>query len=284
MPKIGRLTLVAVGALLAGATIITGACSGTGPSGAAGTPGASLHRGTLRVFAAASLADAFRAEATAFRQAHPGIDITFTFAASPVLRTQLAQGANADVLATADTANMQEALKAGAVRDSGVVFAWNRLVIIVPKWNPAGIEAPADLAKAQGKVALAPDGVPAGTYARQAIAKMAADPAFGPDFATRVLANVVSDGSDVRALVTKVETGEADAGIVYTSDVTQAVVPDLFTVAIPDAYNVSAEYPVAITQNASQPDAAQAFIDFLLSGNGQAILALNGLTPAASAR
>ncbi|MDE3095955.1 MAG: molybdate ABC transporter substrate-binding protein [Chloroflexota bacterium] len=281
MPQIGRLTLAAA-VLVAGASIIASACGGKAQSGGAGTPGAGLRSGTLTVFAAASLTDAFHAEATAFRQAHPGIDITFNFAGSPTLRTQLAQGARADVLATADMANMQEALKAGVVRDAGVAFARNRLTIIVPKSNPAKIETPADLAKPGVKLVLAANGVPVGTYARQAIAKMAADPAFGADFAKRVLANVVSDESDVKAVVAKVQLGEADAGIVYTSDVTKAIMPDVFMVAIPDAYNVIADYPVAITKGAKRPDAAQAFIDFLLSVNGQAILALNGLTPVAS--
>lgn len=278
MPQIGRLTLAAA-VLVAGASIIAGACGGKAQSDATG-----LRSGTLTVFAAASLTDAFHAEATAFRQAHPGINITFNFAGSPTLRTQLAQGARADVLATADMANMQEALKAGVVRDAGVAFARNRLTIIVPKTNPAKIEAPADLAKPGVKLVLAADGVPVGTYAREAIAKMAADPAFGADFAKRVLANVVSDESDVKAVVAKVQLGEADAGIVYTSDVTKAIMPDVYMVAIPDAYNVIADYPVAITKGAQRPDAAQAFIDFLLSVDGQAILALNGLTPVAAAR
>ncbi len=283
MSRLGRLTL-AVALLAAGTSIVAGACGGKARSGGAGTPGAGLRSGTLTVFAAASLTDAFHAEATAFQEAHPGVHVTFNFAGSPTLRTQLAQGARADVLATADTANMQEALKAGVVRDAGVAFVRNRLTIIVPKTNPANIQAPADLARPGVKLVLAADGVPVGTYARQALAKMAADPAFGRDFARRALANVVSNEADVKAVVAKVQLGEADAGIVYTSDVTQAIAPDLYKVAIPDAYNVIADYPVAITKEAKRPDAAQAFIDFLLSPNGQAILALNGFTPVASSQ
>jgi len=283
MPKIAGLS-VAAGAILAGASIVAAGCSAGGRPADSTAPGGSLRPGTLTVFAAASLADAFRAEASAFRQAHPGMDVTFNFGGSPALRLQLAQGARADVLATADTANMTAALQAGSVRDSGAIFARNRMTIIVPKWNPAGITAPADLGKRGTRLVLAADGVPAGTYARQVIANMAADPTFGPDFAKRALANVVSEEADVKAVVAKVELGEADAGIVYTSDVTQALVPDLLTIVIPDAYNATADYAVAIVSDAKRPDAGQAFIDFLLSANGQAILALNGLTPVASSQ
>ena len=231
-----------------------------------------LRAGTLRVFAAASLTDAFGEIATAFSAAHPGVDVTYNFGGSPTLRTQLEQGARADVLAVADQATMQAALDKQLVIDRGTTFANNRLVIIVPASNPAKITTPADLARPGVKLVLALAGVPAGTYARQSLAKMELDPAFGAGFEDHVLANVVSEEPNVKAVVTKVQLGEADAGIVYVTDVTPGVVADVGTITLPDAYNVTAAYPIAVTRDAARPDIADAFIRFVLSTEGQAIL------------
>ena len=127
---------------------------------------------------------------------------------------------------------------------------------------------------------LAQKNVPAGAYAREALAKFDGKESYAADFDARVLANVVSEESNVKSVVTKVQLGEADAGIVYTTDVTPGVAGDITRIAIPDAYNVVASYPVALAKGASHRDAAQAFIDFLRSSPGQAILTSHGFLPA----
>ncbi len=231
-----------------------------------------LQPGSITVFAAASLTDSFADIGKAFSAAHAGVDVTYNFGGSPTLRTQLEQGARADVLALADQANMQAALDAKLVVDAGTIFATNRLVIIAPAANPGGVNAPIDLAKPGLKLVLALDGVPAGTYARQSFAKMATDPAFGAGFTDAVLANVVSEEPNVKGVVTKVQLGEADAGVVYVTDVTPGVAADVHTVAIPEAVNSTAEYPIAVTRTASRTDLADAFVAFVASAEGQSIV------------
>jgi len=229
----------------------------------------------ITVFAAASLTDAFGEVAEAF-QADSGVRVSFSFAGSPTLRTQLEQGARADLLATADEPNIQSALEAGVVRDRGAVFARNRLAIIVPGDNPGRIATPADLARDGLKLVLAQENVPAGDYARESLGKMAADPAFGEGFDDRVLANVVSEEANVKAIVTKVQLGEADAGIVYATDVTPGISGDVTAVEIPDAYNIVAMCPIAVTADAANLEGAETFVEFLLSSEGQAILERHG--------
>jgi molybdate transport system substrate-binding protein len=198
--------------------------------------------------------------------------VTFNFAGSPALRTQLAEGAAADVLAVADEGNMSQALDAGLVVDAGEPFARNKLTIIVPADNPAGVESYLDLADDGLRLVLAAEEVPVGKYARQSIEKMAAVPDAPAGFQDAVLGNVVSNEPNVRSVVTKVQLGEADAGVVYVTDVTADVAQEVTAVEIPDDLNVIALYPVAVTSEAAEPDVAAAFIDFILSDEGQAIL------------
>jgi molybdate transport system substrate-binding protein len=227
---------------------------------------------TVRVFAASSLTDAFTEIGERFEERGPGVNVEFNFAGSPALRTQIAEGARADVLATADVDNMRAALEQELVADEGVAFARNRLVLIVPASNDAGIESLEDLATPGVKLVLALAEVPVGRYARDAIRKMA----FDDDFAERVLANIVSEEPNVKAVVAKVQLGEADAGIVYASDVTQATADEVTAFEIPDPYNVIATYPIAVTAGASDNALPQAFIDFVLSDEGQSILQRHG--------
>jgi molybdate transport system substrate-binding protein len=266
------LALIAVAA-----TVLTAGCGGGTPGG--GTPGPGV-RGTVTVFAASSLSDAFREAADAFTLANPDAQVSFNFGGSPTLVTQLDQGARADVLATADEANMQSARDKRLIDGSPATFARNRLAIIVPKANPAHIETPAALAKPGLKLVLAQKSVPVGAYARQALAKFDGKESYPADFDARVLTNVVSEESSVKSVVTKVQLGEADAGIVYVTDVTPGVIGDITLIAIADAYNVVASYPIAITKDASHRAAAQAFVDFVLSSAGQAILTKHGFMPA----
>ncbi len=231
-------------------------------------------RGEIVVFAAASLTDAFAEIAQAFQQKYPGATVRFNFAGSSQLRTQLAHGARADVFASADWKNMQGAQQDGTVAGEPKVFVRNEPVIVVPANGPARIAALGDLAKPGVRLVLAAEDVPIGNYARQILDKASQDPQYGSDFASRVLANVVSEETNVKAAVTKVALGEADATFAYRTD---AITPDMRgavkVIDIPSQFNVVAEYPIAVVENAPNPGGAQVFVDFVLSPEGQRILA-----------
>jgi molybdate transport system substrate-binding protein len=234
---------------------------------------------TLTVFAAASLTDAFQEIGKAFEAANPGVKVNFSFAGSQVLRTQLEQGAVADIFASADHKNMDILFKDNLIASNPYRdFASNRLVVILPSDNPAGVKTLEDLARSNLKLVLADPSVPAGNYARQVLSNISTDPAYGVGFSSAVLANVVSNETDVRQVVTKVELGEADAGIVYVSDVFAS--PELITIPIPDKVNIIAQYPIAILATSPDPNLAVGFISFVLSPDGQAILENWGFTPA----
>jgi molybdate transport system substrate-binding protein len=248
----------------------------------AATSGAEAVSGDVTVFAAASLTAAFTEMGEAFQDANPDASVTFNFAGSQDLRTQLEQGASADSLATADTKQMDQAVTSGVVAEGSEIFAHNRLVVIVPADNPAGIEALQDLANSGVKLVIANADVPVGNYTRQFLDKASADPEFGADYKDAVLANVVSEESNVKQVVAKVQLGEADAGIVYSSDVTPEVSGDVTKIDIPDEYNVIADYPIAMTAEPGNEEGAQAFIDFILSDEGQQILESHGFIPVES--
>jgi molybdate transport system substrate-binding protein len=275
----GFRLLLPVAMLAAVSLLLSGACGGG--RGGTGTPGETPSlSGNLTVFAASSLTDAFTQEKQAFEVAYPGVSVTFNFAGSPTLRIQLDQGARADVLVTADRKNMDAALQSGLVVDAATTFARNKLAVIVPKSNPGNIMSPFDLAKSGLKLVLAQRGVPAGDYARQIFQNMEADPRGGAGFANKVLENLVSEEANVKAVVTKVQLGEADAGIVYVTDVTPDVAGDVMLIEIPDSLNVIAAYPIATTSDAGEPEIAKAFIKFILSAQGQQILEGHGFLPA----
>jgi molybdate transport system substrate-binding protein len=233
-------------------------------------------QGELTVFAAASLTGAFQEMAAHIKQANPGIELRLNFAGSPTLRTQLAQGARADVFASADEPNMHKAQQDGSIAGEPRVFVHNLLVVIVPAHNPAGIAKPQDLAKPKSKLVLAHKDVPVGHYARQSLANMSQDPAFGSDFADRTLANLVSEENNVKQVMTKVQLGEADAGIVYASDITPAVRGAVKVIHIPNQFNIVARYAIAVVKGASNEAGARAFIEYVLSPAGQAILTKYG--------
>lgn len=237
---------------------------------------------TLQVLAAASLAETFGELAPAFERAHPGVRVRASFGGSQQLASQLAQGAVADVFASADERWMQDAGGHGLIVGPARTFAHNRLIAIVPAANPGHIRRLQDLARPGVALVLAADAVPVGRYSRVMLRNLASDPAFGRDFDARALRNVVSEEEDVLAVVGKVQLGEADAGIVYASDVTPAVAGRVRALAIPAAANVIARYPIAVLRGAPAPDAARAFVAFVLSREGQRILARHGLTGAAS--
>jgi molybdate transport system substrate-binding protein len=221
----------------------------------------------LTVFAAASLRESFEDLAKAFEAKSPGIKVRVNLAGSQELRTQIENGAQADVFASADQKHMATLLKAKLVT-APRVFARNTPVIIVPKGNPAKVGAFDQLPKAKKLVIGVPE-VPIGTYTLQILDKA------GADFKQKVLANVVSRELNVRQVMAKVSLGEADAGIVYRTDAIAAK-DKVEIIEIPAKLNVIAEYPVAVLTKAPQAAAARAFVDLLLSGDGQKRLAAAG--------
>ena len=233
-------------------------------------------QGQLTIFTAASLIEALKEIGANIEQANPGTKVLFNFAGSPTLRTQLAQGARADVFASADELNMQGAQKEGTIASEPRLFVRNQLVAIVPAANPAQVMRLQELAKPGVKLVLTNKEVPVGNYARQALTKMSQDAAFGSEFATHVLANLVSEETNVKQVVAKVQLGEAHAGIVYSSDVTPAVRGAVKVLAIPEPFNVIAHYPIAVVRDAPNAAGARAFIDYVLSPAGQAILTMHG--------
>ena len=178
---------------------------------------------TLNVFAAASLTEAFRELGHTFEQRHPGLTVQFNFAGSQQLALQIEQGAPADVFASADQRWMDYAKEKGEVEGEAPTFARNRLMVIVPRTNPARIGALPDLARRGTKIVMAAEAVPVGKYSREALQKLAGAQGYPAEYDRRVLANVVSQEENVKSVVSKVQLGEADAGIVYRSDVTPAV-------------------------------------------------------------
>lgn len=230
----------------------------------------------LTLFTAASLTDAFKEMAAQIEQANPGTKLTFNFAGSPTLRAQLAQGARADVFASADEPTMAGAKKDGTISGEPQIFARNLLVVIVPAANRAGINTLQDLAKPRIKLVLTNKDVPVGNYTRQALEKMAHDPAFGHAIAPRVLANLVSEETNVKQVAAKVRLGEADAGIVYSTDVTSTLRAAVQVIQIPPEFNVIVRYPIAAVKGARNEPGARAFIEYVLSPMGQAILARHG--------
>lgn len=234
--------------------------------------------GELTVFAAASLTDAFGEIQGIFEAANPDLTITYNFAGSQQLATQLAEGADADVFASANGTQMTAASAVGRIDGEPVIFVQNQLAIIVPADNPAGIATPGDLAKAGVKLVVANTDVPVGGYTLTVLDNMSADPAFGADFRAKVEANVVSLEGNVKQVVTKVQLGEADAGVVYISDVTPDVREEVTFIEIPTNFNVIAKYPAAPVTD-GDANLAQAFIDYLLTQSCQAVLEAWGFTP-----
>jgi molybdate transport system substrate-binding protein len=237
----------------------------------------SAATGELMVFAAASLTEAFTEIGKRLELSHPGLNVVYNFGGSPALRTQLEQGAHADVFASADAVQMEQAKKSNVVQGESPIFVKNRLVAIVPKDNKAKIMTFCDLGKPGIKLDLANSKVPVGNYSRQSIAKANAE--CGADFEQRTLKNLVSEEENVKQVVTKVQLGEADAGIVYVSDVTPKVSTDVHTIAIADTYNQIAAYPIALTKEVKNRAAAEEFIKFVLSTEGQAILKAHSFLP-----
>lgn len=255
------------------------ACGSPAPTQAPTPPrDATPVSGEIVIFAAASLTDVFQDMATVFQQANPNAKLTFNFGASSQLATQLGQGASADVFASADTTQMDNAEKAGAITGQTHIFAGNRLVLITPKDNPAHLTGVKDLANDGVKFVTAQPSVPIGTYTAQMLDKAASDPAYGADFKPRVEANTVSEEDNVRQVVSKVQLGEADAAIVYSTDATPQVRDQLNIIQVPDPLQTLASYPIALARGTNS-SGGEAFVAYVLGPDGQATLKKWGFLP-----
>ena len=242
--------------VLAVAAAFLAACgSGAGTASTSATP----LSGTVAVFAAASLTAAFTDLGTSFQGANSGVTVKFNFAGTPTLVTQIEQGAPADVFASADTTNMDKLKGDGFTTGTPQVFARNRLEIVVAPGNPKGITGLADLAKPGLIYITEAPTVPAGKYSLQAL-EMAG-----------VKVTPKSLETDVKSVVSKIELGEADAGIVYTTDFTAAG-SKVQGVPIPDAQNVIATYPIVAVKASTNSAAANAFIAYVVASAGQSKL------------
>ena len=203
-----------------------------------------VQAGDVNVAAAASLTGCLRrARSGLFESQNPGSRMVFNFGPSSGLRTQIEQGAPADVFASADQAQMDLAKTNGVIAGDPQVFARNALVLVLPRDNPGRITSLQDLARPGLRLVSTAPQVPIGAYTRQMLQTMSQDPMYGADFADRVLANVRSEELDVRALLNKIVLGEGDGGVVYATDVTQQVAPEVQVVQIPEAFNVIASLP-----------------------------------------
>jgi molybdate transport system substrate-binding protein len=227
----------------------------------------SALEGTITVFAAASLTDTFNAVGDAFEGANPGVTVEFNFAGSSALREQILAGAPADVFASANPSNMTQVVDAGAATGSSP-FVENQLQIAVPTGNPAGVTGLADFADGDLLIGLCAEEVPCGQFGREALA------------AAGITPSIDTNEPDVRSLLTKIEAGELDAGIVYRTDVLAAG-DAVEGIDIPADQNVIATYPIAALAESANPEAAAAFVAFVLSPEGQDILAEYGFDDAA---
>lgn len=246
-------------------------------------PGAPRPTAVLRVFAAASLSDAFEEIARGFEKDHPGLDVQLNLAGSQGLAAQIEQGADADLFASADPRWMNHLVEIGLLEGEPLVVAHNRLVVIVPRLNPARIRRLQDLARRGVKVVVGSDAVPVGHYTRVMLGHLARAAGFDTGFDERVLTNIVSEEENVKSVLGKVQLGEADAGVVYRSDISPSIARHVRSFPIPDSLNVLADYSIALVKGSRQLELAREFVDRVRSESGQRVLQFYGLIPLTSA-
>jgi molybdate transport system substrate-binding protein len=265
--RVRRARMGMAACCLAIVAMLAAAC-GTSSSSTVRTTSASQKvSGTVVVFAAASLKDAFDQIGKQFQQANPGVSVTFNYAGSSSLATQIKQAAPADVFASADTTNMDSVTNDNLAYGSPKNFAGNTLEIMVAAGNPKHIKSVADLANPDVKVVVCASDVPCGKYTQEVFKKAG------------VTVQPVSEETSVSPVVTKVTLGEADAGVVYATDV-KAGGDKIAGVAIPASQNVTAEYPIVALKDAPNKDGATAFINYVLGSAGQKVLESFGFLPA----
>jgi molybdate transport system substrate-binding protein len=219
--------------------------------------------GTLTVLAAASLTESFETLAEEFESRHPGTGVELAFDSSATLAEQVTQGAPGDVLATADERTMALVTDAGGAAGEPQVFATNRIVLVVPADNPAGIEEPADLDRGGVDYVVCVESAPCGALAAAALEEQAID------------APPASEEVDVKAVLAKVTLGEADAGIVYATDAVAAG-GKVRSIEIPASDDTTTAYPIAVMADAAEPALARAWVELVLSGQGQQVLEAAG--------
>ena len=247
-----------------------GGISGGGDGGGNAEGDSGRQEGTLTVFAASSLTDAFGVLAKSFEEQNPGTEVRQSFESSSTLLAQIQQGAPADVFASAAEEEMNTAMDDGLVAGEPEIFVRNREVVMVPKDNPANIESMRDLARPGTKLVLAQEGVPAADYALEILGKATAE--YGSDFKQDVLSNIVSREADVRASVNRVALGDADATFGYASDYTPDIRDRVLIIHIPKHLNIIATYPIAVLEGAQSSELAQRWVDLVLSDEGQRVL------------
>ena len=245
-------------ALLAVVALLAAACGGNNSS----SGGGSASPTEIKVFAAASLTAAFNKIGQDYTAANPNTKVTFNYAGSQALATQIRQSAPADVFASANASNMDKVIEGGAA-ESSENFVTNQLQIAVPAGNPGQVDGLDDFANGKLLIGLCAEDVPCGEFGREALEKAGVTP------------QVDTNEADVRSLLTKIESGDLDAGIVYVTDVLAAG-DKVEGVDIPAEDNVTATYPIAALTDAGNAEVAQAFVDFVLSDEGQEILTSYG--------
>jgi molybdate transport system substrate-binding protein len=258
VPNYRLATVAAVASLALAAACGSGGgdtSSGSGSSPATPRSGAS---GTVTVFAAASLTESFTTLGRQFEAAHPGTTVKFNFGASSSLAENITQGAPADVFASASPKNMRQVVDADGASDSKT-FARNLMQIAVPPDNPADVTEVTDLARSNVKVALCQPQVPCGAVAQQVFKN------------ANITVTPVTQGADVKAVLTTVQLGEVDAGMVYRTDV-RAAGTKVKGIEIPADQNASTSYPIAALTEAPNPAGAAAFVDYVLSPDGEKVL------------
>jgi molybdate transport system substrate-binding protein len=256
---------------LLAALLLTVVAGAAGCSTAAASPSPSAAPAELAVYAAASLTGPLESVKASYESDHPGIRLTLALDSSAALRTQIEQGAPADLFLSADVTNPQKLVDAGLATGPVTKFAGNHLIVVVPKANPATIETPADLARPGVRIVAAGEKVPITVYTTQLIERLGAQPGYPADFASAYESNIVSREDNVKAIATKVELGEADAGIVYVTD---ALTSDkLTTIDVPPAAAVTATYGGAVVSASTHEAEAAALLAWLAGPDGQAILA-----------
>lgn len=231
------------------------------------------------IFAAASLSSAFDGLAGAYESSGNGMSLEINYGASQSLRVQIREGAYADVFASADSLEMEQAVADGLVHPGDeILFARNRLALILAPGNPRGLALPGDLARPGVRVAIADEAVPLGRYSRMLLERLGQEPGIGQDFSQRVLANVVSFELSASAVMGRLRSGEADVAIGYTSDLT-GIGAGLSVLAMPQGVSPEAEYHAAPVVGSDRPEPARAFTLWLLDPEVQAILADSGFLP-----
>jgi molybdate transport system substrate-binding protein len=263
---------------------VLAACSNGGASPAASTApstvpttATSAAPAVLTIYGAASLKGVLDKVKAAYETANPGTTLTISTDSSAALETQIEQGAPADVFLSADTTNPKKLVDKGLAAGDAATFAGNKLTIIVPTANPAGIKTPADIAKTGVKVIAAGDEVPITKYATQLVANLAKEAGYPTDFVAKYTANIASKEDNVKAIVAKIELGEGDAGIVYVTDARAST--KVTAVDVPDTANVPATYAGVVVKASRNAAAAQAFLTWFTGPDGQAILSTFGFLP-----